>query len=186
MTRINWLAKSTNHTIVRTASSPFNLQVHLSGKSLPDLLCDGSGHIMAASRLIARRRPLHIYNATPSKTHLFLHAHEPRILPSCRTFTSSSARYQHPHRKDSFRARLGTALRNTKIEWYWVPASAGVAFVGGLQSYRMYATAQEKKDEEDNASLYSDDGSEEEPGKKPKKRKRIKPEGPWYVLMLAT
>jgi phosphatidylserine decarboxylase len=71
-------------------------------------------------------------------------------------------------------------LRNTKIEWYWLPATAGIAFIGGLQSYRMYATAQAKKEEEDNASLYSDEG-EEEPGKKPKKRQRIRPSGPWCV-----
>lgn len=104
------------------------------------------------------------------------------ILPPSRTFTSSPARCQQPHRKETFRARLGTALNNTKIEWYWIPATAGIAFIGGVQAYRTYSTAKAKREEEDRASHYNDEEYEpHEPGKKPKKRKRIKPSGPWYV-----
>ena len=121
---------------------------------------------MAASRLLARRR-----------MPLSLPTHSTSIRPSCRTFTSSSARRQQAHSsKESARARL----RNTKIEWYWLPATAGIAFVGGLQSYRMYSTAQAKKEEEEEASIYSDSSG------KPKKRKRIKPDGPWYMILIAT
>jgi phosphatidylserine decarboxylase len=68
-----------------------------------------------------------------------------------------------------------------------VPASAGIAFVGGVQAYRQYATARDRANEEDDASLYEDDPEDQpEPGKKPKKRKRIKPEGPWQVRVMST
>ena len=124
--------------------------------------------------------PSHIHLSSPSRCH----AHTiPRHHASPhRTFTSSSVRHQNPHRKESFRTRLGSALRGTKIEWYWLPATAGIAFVGGLQSYRVYSTARDKREEEEEASLYSEEG--EEDGKRPKKRKRIKPSGPWCVHSL--
>jgi hypothetical protein len=98
----------------------------------------------------------------------------PAIIPK-RTFISSPPHYKPKQKNESSRARLGPALGRTRIEWYWIPASAGIAFLGGVQFYRVYAREQAKKEEEDNASIYSDDG------RKPKKRERIRPSGPWYV-----
>jgi phosphatidylserine decarboxylase len=138
---------------------------------------------MAASRLLTRRQPNLYATSVPHRSDPYLRR-QPRIPAPCRTFSSSTQRYQQQRRKETFRARLGTALRNTKTEWYWIPATAGIAFVGGLQSYRMYSTAKAKQEEEDDASTYSDE-YEQEPGKKPKKRKRIKPSGPWYISTVA-
>ncbi|KIW04937.1 phosphatidylserine decarboxylase [Verruconis gallopava] len=141
---------------------------------------------MAVSRLFSRPRALPPPTSISSR-HLRLspisHASQARNPQTWRTFSSSAGRHQKPRGKESFRSRLGTALKGTKIEWYWLPATAGIAFVGGLQSYRMYATAKAKEEEADNASLYSDDG---EPEKKPKKRKRTRPSGPWQVQIMST
>ena len=121
---------------------------------------------MASSRLLARRRTPLFTTHHPQSTSSCL-----PILPrrtSTRPYSSS---------KDSARARL----KETKIQWYWLPATAGIAFIGGLQSYRMYATArdqrremEEQEEEEREGSMYSEGG-------RPKRRKRVKPDGPWYV-----
>jgi phosphatidylserine decarboxylase len=105
----------------------------------------------------------------------------------CRTFIVSPIRSRPQNRKEKFGSRLGTALRGTRIEWYWIPATAGIAFLGGVQFYRVYTREQARKEEEDRASAYSDSDAEEweepEPGKKPKRRKRIRPSGPWYAAL---
>lgn len=101
----------------------------------------------------------------------------------CRTLAASPIRLRPQNRKEKFGTRLGTALRGTRIEWYWIPATAGIAFLGGVQFYRVYTREQAAKEEEDRASTYSDseEWEEQEPGKKPKRRKRIRPSGPWHV-----
>jgi phosphatidylserine decarboxylase len=131
---------------------------------------------MAASRL---KRPV---------SHLFRHQHTPFATTQCRTFAATPTRFRPQHRKETFGARLGAALGRTKIEWYWIPATAGVAFLGGVQFYRVYAREQARKEEEDRAGNYSDgeEWEEHEPGKRPKKRKRIRPSGPWLELNTAT
>lgn len=55
-----------------------------------------------------------------------------------------------------------------KIEWYPIPIALGVGFLGLMQGYKVY-TREEKPEDE---TL--------EP--KPKKRARIRPDGPWYGL----
>lgn len=52
-----------------------------------------------------------------------------------------------------------------KIEWYPIPIALGVGFLGLMQGYKVY-TREEKQEDGDL-----------EP--KPKKRARIRPEGPW-------
>jgi hypothetical protein len=125
--------------------------------------------VMAASRL---KRPV---------SHICRHSHTPFVPTQCRTFAATPAHFRPQHRKETFGGRLGAALGRTKIEWYWIPATAGIAFLGGVQFYRVYTREQARKEEEERASTYSDseEWEEHEPGKKPKKRKRIRPSGPW-------
>lgn len=52
-----------------------------------------------------------------------------------------------------------------KIEWYPIPIALGVGFLGLMQGYKVYT--REEKPEDD--TLES----------KPKKRARIRPDGPW-------
>ena len=56
--------------------------------------------------------------------------------------------------------------QGNKIEWYPIPIALGVGFLGLVQGYKVY-TREEKQE----------DGDLEQ---KPKKRARIRPEGPWY------
>src|SRR4051812_7348815 len=55
-----------------------------------------------------------------------------------------------------------------KIEWYPIPIGLGVVFLGLVQFYKVYTREQEQ-----------DDSGNGEPGSKPKRRPRIRPEGPW-------
>lgn len=97
-------------------------------------------------------------------------------LRQCRSFIATPTKYRPQHRKESFNSRLGPALKRTKLEWYWIPATAGIAFLGGVQFYRVYTRQQARREEEEH-----EEWEEHEPGKKPKRRKRTKPSGPWYL-----
>lgn len=61
------------------------------------------------------------------------------------------------------------ALRNSKIEWYFVPVGVGIGFLGLVQGYKVYTREKDRQDDE----------AQQE--KRPKKRPRIRPDGPWYV-----
>jgi phosphatidylserine decarboxylase len=99
-----------------------------------------------------------------------------RIRPACRTFVASRAqRNQQP--REPFRTRLGTALRNTRIQWYTIPVGAGIAFLGAMQLFKISERERARLEEEREAA-YSENGDQEP--KKPIKRKRIRPSGPWY------
>ncbi|KAF2672655.1 phosphatidylserine decarboxylase [Microthyrium microscopicum] len=90
------------------------------------------------------------------------------------------------HRKEAFGARLREAWNNTRVEWYAIPAAAGIGFLGALQLYKV-VTENEKarrEAEEDNGGVYNN-GEDEDP-KKPKKRKRVRPSGPWQVQIMST
>lgn len=73
-----------------------------------------------------------------------------------------------------FRTRLRVALRKTKIEWYPIPVGLGIGFLGLVQFYRTQQSAKARQKEED-------EQVEEDRSEKPKKRKRIRPSGPWYA-----
>ena len=60
-----------------------------------------------------------------------------------------------------------------------IPAAAGIGFLGATQFYKVTQREAAKAEEEDRASVYSN-GDDEDP-QKPKKRKRIRPSGPWSV-----
>ncbi|KAL9073655.1 MAG: hypothetical protein Q9157_004665 [Trypethelium eluteriae] len=108
-----------------------------------------------------------------------------RLLNSDRTnaFSTSGFRLkqQQPHRKESFSSRLGTAWKNTKIEWYPIPVAAGVGFLGFLQFYRIQERQRQQREQDE-----FDNEEHTEPGHRPKKRPRIRPEGPWSVQIMST
>ena len=91
-----------------------------------------------------------------------------------------------------FRARLRASLRDTKVQWKPIPVGLGIASVGALQFYRVRRRNdghEEGEDAEEKSGLeerrqYRDQENEEdtesEPSSRPRRRARIKPDGPWY------
>lgn len=65
--------------------------------------------------------------------------------------------------------------RNSKTEWYFIPVGLGIGFLGLVQGYKVYTREKERKEEQDEA--YAG---------KPKKRQRIRPDGPWQVQVMST
>lgn len=105
----------------------------------------------------------------------------PRIhtkIHATRCFSTTLKRSeQHNHRKESFRSRLSDALGKTEIKWYPIPVGLGVGFLGFLQFYRSQQR-EKRRQEEEAARSGGEDGSAVG---RPKKRDRIRPEGPWYI-----
>ncbi|KAF4535584.1 Phosphatidylserine decarboxylase [Lasiodiplodia theobromae] len=101
-----------------------------------------------------------------------------------RTFAASARRFGSSQRqnKDSFRSRLGEALRNTKIEWKPIPIALGVGFLGVFQFYRIQRDAKTQPGDDDSSYADSENGD----GERPPKRKRIRPSGPWQVQVMST
>ena len=99
-----------------------------------------------------------------------------------RHFIASSTRRNGggSHDQASFRSRLRTALRDTKITWYPIPVGLGIGFLGFAQLYRIQQR-EKLRQEEDHERDQSTGGQGEGNGGRPKKRKRIRPSGPWYV-----
>ncbi|KAF1811805.1 phosphatidylserine decarboxylase [Eremomyces bilateralis CBS 781.70] len=84
--------------------------------------------------------------------------------------------------KQSFRARLGTALRNTKIEWKPIPIALGIAFLGGVQFYHVQRRERERVKE-----LQEELEDQEMDGLgRPRDRRRIRPSEPWQVQVMTT
>lgn len=83
-----------------------------------------------------------------------------------RNFSSGSGK------RPRFSQRLGEALRNSKIQWYQIPVGLGIGFLGLVQFYKVSAREREKQQELEEFP----DGA-----KTPKKRARVRPDGPWLV-----
>lgn len=75
---------------------------------------------------------------------------------------------QKSQQRPRFSSRLRMALGNSKTEWYFIPVGVGIGFLGAVQGYKVYA--REKENQENEAQ-----------DKKPKRRPRIRPDGPWCV-----
>ena len=95
---------------------------------------------------------------------------------------SASARRKRPNNQDGndpFGTRLRRALRNTKVQWYPIPVGLGIGFLGFTQLYRsrQRRNTQQAEDEVDH---HATNGGGEGNEHKPRKRKRIRPSGPWY------
>jgi phosphatidylserine decarboxylase len=78
--------------------------------------------------------------------------------------------------QQSYFSRLKYAYQKTRVQWYAIPAIAGIAFLGVAHFYRI--AKQEKARQEEELAKYASQSEGEQPGK-PKKRKRIRPSGPW-------
>jgi phosphatidylserine decarboxylase len=109
-----------------------------------------------------------------------VHARVP--VPS-RTFSSTRATCdkQNFHRKESFRSRLNSALKNTKIKWEPIPIALGIGFLGAFQLYRIQRREKHTLAGGGNA----EEGALDSQGR-PKKRERIRPSGPWTVQVMST
>lgn len=104
----------------------------------------------------------------------------PRAPPApARPFSASRCLHEQPHRKESFRARLGAALGKTRIKWEPIPIALGVGFLGAFQLYRI-----QRRDKHTQTEL--DRGEDVDQQGRPKKRDRIRPSGPWTVQVMST
>jgi phosphatidylserine decarboxylase len=98
---------------------------------------------------------------------------------SSSTFSSSSCaasrRAQPPPRvpgrrpfsQQSHRPKADSKVQDSKFRWYPIPVGLGVGFLGLVQFYKVYTREQEKQAEDDELE-------------RPKRRRRVRPDGPWY------
>lgn len=116
----------------------------------------------------------------------------PYVCPRCSHALSTSAPRTNKG-SSPFRVRLRASLRDTKVQWKPIPVGLGIASVGALQFYRVRRRndgqeegedAEEKSGAEERRQRLQDQGNEEdigsEPKSRPRRRARIKPDGPWY------
>ena len=94
--------------------------------------------------------------------------------------TSTQARQKQRQDGRPSETKLRTALRNTKIQWKPIPVGLGIAFLGAVQFYRVRAREKERLQQEHDD--FDAEEAHQESGEskgKPKRRKRIRPSGPW-------
>ena len=101
-----------------------------------------------------------------------------------RQFSSSTVRRKanNNSEREPFSSRLRTALRDTKIRWYPIPIGLGVGFLGFTQLYRQQQQRENIKRDEVDDIHQNPRGDHQDGGGRPKKRKRIRPSGPWYDI----
>ena len=99
---------------------------------------------------------------------------------------SASTRHQAQEngQKGSFGTRLREALGKTEIKWYPIPVGVGIGFLGALQFYKVQQR-EKRRQEEEESSRYGSGGEPEGPEGRPKRRKRIRPSGPWTVQLMS-
>jgi phosphatidylserine decarboxylase len=106
-----------------------------------------------------------------------------RHKASLRHFSSTSWRYQKDNNPENnrggFGSRLRFALRNTKVEWYPIPVGLGIGLLGLLHFYKS------QRAERDRVARDAA-GDEWDESKKPPRRPRIVPSGPWHVQIMST
>jgi len=83
--------------------------------------------------------------------------------------------HQSPKRP-RFSSRLRDALRNTKVQWYQIPVGVGIGFIGLMHLYKVTKREREKQE------LEQQEAEAGNGGKRPKKRPRVRPDGPWWAL----
>ena len=98
-----------------------------------------------------------------------------------RQFSSSTVRRKASKNfeRESFSSRLRTALRDTKIRWYPIPIGLGVGFLGFTQLYKQQQQRERIRQDEVDGSYHNSEGEHHDKEGRPKKRKRIRPSGPW-------
>ena len=100
-----------------------------------------------------------------------------------RTFHAAhSLRRQRSGQNESSWSKARKALADTQIQWYAVPAAVGIGFLGAFQLYKVARREKAEREEEaKHGSVYRDGDGD---GQTPRKRKRIRPSGPWYANCL--
>ncbi|KAK1654901.1 phosphatidylserine decarboxylase [Colletotrichum phormii] len=99
-------------------------------------------------------------------TNLFSPLHSP-----CASTRFFSQQQQRPR----FSSRLRHALNNSKVQWYQIPVGLGIGFLGLVQFYKVSTREREKQERDD-----------VQDGVPPKKRAKIRPDGPWQVQVMST
>ena len=120
------------------------------------------------------QRPILLHETAPkSSTWTCLLCQQTR--PSLRFSTSARARQEQHQNKGPFRTRLRTAFGDTKVQWkYRIPVGLGIGFLGAVQFYRV----QEREKKRHQAEQDALESTKDSKGR-PRKRKRIRPSGPW-------
>jgi phosphatidylserine decarboxylase len=143
---------------------------------------------MAAASVIRCAKPQIFGQAPAQRIPIFLQAQPICRCHRRRLFSSSTKLYrQQNDYKESFGRRLRRALNNTKIKWYPIPVGVGIGFLGLGQLYRVNEREKAKRREgwEDDGLIKSTGSGGEESdgtlGRRPKRRERIRPTGPWFV-----
>lgn len=77
-----------------------------------------------------------------------------------------------PRLNRPFSSSSGGKRPNTQIKWYPIPVGLGIGFLGLVQFYKVTAREKEKQRELENGEV----------GERPKKRPRVRPDGPWCVI----
>lgn len=88
-------------------------------------------------------------------------------------FSSTRFFSQQSQQRPRF-SRLRHALKNSKVQWYQIPVGVGVGFLGLVQFYKVASRdreVQERSEVQDAA---------------PKRRAKIRPDGPWQVQVMST
>ncbi|KAI1800561.1 phosphatidylserine decarboxylase [Daldinia bambusicola] len=134
-------------------------------------LCSASarGHTLALSRQLSPCMLRQTYTAASGRSAKHC------VTTSRACFHHASQRYQNSQR---FGSRLRSALKDTKVKWYPIPVGLGIGFLGLVQFYKTQAREKERLEKEASES--------NEPGVRPKKRARVRPDGPWQVQVMST
>lgn len=135
--------------------------------------CLGKSRMSSRGRALSQKTVL--FHQNPSKPLEWMCHFCQRTRPSPRFSTSARARQEQHQNNGRFGTRLRTALRDTKVQWrYRIPIGLGIGFLGAVQFYRVQEREQKRRQEEQ-AALESTEDSKG----RPRKRRRIRPSGPW-------
>src|SRR5436190_21697206 len=134
---------------------------------------------------VLRNHSLHLYHPPPYLPVTRLCTLRPHRCHGClRQFSASIRRGEQHNSQGSFRSRLRAAWNETRIQWYPIPVGLGIGFLGLSHFYRVRKRKQETEyeDEREYLRLFGENGEGKGEGQqgRPKRRKKIRPSGPWW------
>ncbi|EFQ26098.1 phosphatidylserine decarboxylase [Colletotrichum graminicola] len=89
---------------------------------------------------------------------------------------ASTRFFSQQQQRPRFSSRLRHALKNSKVQWYQIPVGVGIGFLGLVQFYKVSSREREKEER----------GEVQDGAPPPKKRAKIRPDGPWQVQVMST
>ena len=129
--------------------------------------------------LLERRLGDILFRRHPPTEHKCLFYRESQSLSRGISSTARARNEARPHDGRPFRSRWRSTRRDTKIEWKPIPVGLGIAFLGAAQFYRIRRKGERRQEDEDE-SEDRDAVNDGVNGKgRPRRRKRIRPSGPW-------